>query len=349
MKAQSLEKYRKKNSLRKKNVNYLIDFVKRANDRAVSYTGHPDVGLSNRKGSELRTKTNILQHVQGNLEKFMSNFSIWMNLYHEAYPSISINPNLTDRYGYSLLYGLTNNDIIMLQNKLIPTERDMCTKLVSQLYINIQCQTTWERIYELEDHDSRCYLRDRASFWMSAERNGISGNCHNQKFIAWRNESKIHAGDWTFFFAEVPKSTMKIDTFLKYARNNDDDGISEEPLNYKCIGDAIVDFLRLGKMAYDSLRITCDIEHSDKCAQIEKYRQDLQSNIDDVDLKYKVNKHMIKLKDMLSDNHTPFANLIIKYPENPILKILFHSDDGNWRDFGFESADAFYILTFFTS
>ena len=93
MKAQSLEKYRKKNSLRKKNVNYLIDFVKRANDRAVSYTSHPDVGLSNRKGSELRTKTNILQHVQGNLEKFMSNFSIWINLYHEAYPSISINPN----------------------------------------------------------------------------------------------------------------------------------------------------------------------------------------------------------------------------------------------------------------
>tara|TARA_A100001015_G_C14859952_1_gene659928 strand:- start:31 stop:1005 length:975 start_codon:yes stop_codon:yes gene_type:complete len=324
--------------------------VKRANHRAVSYSGHSDVPLSNRKGSEMRMKTVVLDHVQGNLEKFMKHFTIWMDLYHEAYPDIKTNHNATGIYGNLLLVGLTNNDITMLQNKLIPTERDMHTKLVSELYVKKQCDNTWERHYELEDDDLRCYLRDRASFWMSAETSGISGNCYNEAFIAWRNESKIHAGDWTFFFAEVSKSKMNRDTFLKYARDEDKrDTIWDEPLNYKSVGDAIVDFLRLGKMAYDSLLITCDIKHSDKCSQIEKYRQEMQSNISDVELKCKVNRHMIKLKDMLSNNYTTFANLIVSDPIQPILKILFCSDDGNARDIAFESADDFYILTFFTS
>jgi hypothetical protein len=344
----SIEKYKKKKLLLDKNIKYIFEFVKRANCRAVSYNGHPDVALSNRKGSEMRMKTVVLEHVQGNLEKFMKNFTIWMDLYHEAYPNIKTNPNSTDRYGTLLLYGLTNNDVTMLQNKLIPTERDMHTKLVSELYIKKQCENTWERFYELEDDDNRCFLRDRASFWMNAEKSGISGNCYNQAFIAWRNESKIHAGDWTFFFAEVPQSKMNRDTFIKYARTYHH-GIFEESLNYKCVGDAIVDFLRIGKMAYDSLRITCDIQHSDKFKQIEEYRQEMQSNIDDVDLKCKVNEHMIKLKDMLYDKHTTFANLIIDNPKQPILKQLFYSDDGNAREFAFESVNAFYILTFFTT
>lgn len=343
----SIEKYKKKKLLLDKNIKYIFEFVKRANHRAVSYNGHSDVPLSNRKGSEMRMKTTVLQHVQGNFEKFMKHFTIWMNLYHEAYPSIKTNHNATGIYGNLLLVGLTNNDITMLQNKLIPTERDMHTKLVSELYIKKQCENTWERVYELEEDDNRCFLRDRASFWMDAEKSGISGNCYNEAFIAWRNESKIHAGDWTFFFAEVPKSKMNRDTFVEYAKTYRD--ICEESLNYIYVGDAIVDFLRIGKMAYDSLRITCDIQHSDKYKQIEEYRQAMQSNVDDVDLKRKVNEHMIKLKDMLSDKHTTFANLIIDDPKQPILKILFYGDDGNARELAFESADSFYILTFFTT
>ena len=153
-------------------------------------------------------------------------------------------------------------------------------------------------------------------------------------------------------FAEVPKWRIDRDTFLKYSKRFRD-GL-EQPENYTCVGHAIVDFLRLGSITYEFFGATCDIEHSDKAMDAEKHRQDIQSNLNDtdlkndIDLKCTVNKHLIRLKDMLASDHS-FADLIVKFPQRQITNVLFYSYDGNEREFGFETMDAFFVLTFMTS
>ena len=57
------------------------------------------------------------------------------------------------------------------------------------------------RFFELEEGDDLFRVREKASVWLDGEVAGISGRCAHEKFAAWRDASKIHAGDWSSFFA----------------------------------------------------------------------------------------------------------------------------------------------------
>ncbi len=327
------------------NIAYLIEFVTMANKNACSHGVYADVPrLSNRKGSEMSMKPRVMSQVGHNLEKVLKHYRVWLDLYHEAYPSIQCDANV-QRYGVLLLSDLSKNQIWMLRNKIVPTVNDMKRRDVSNLQTRVHSQES-ARIWELEEDEDLFRVREKASLWLDGEYLGISARCAHKKFAAWRDASKIRAGDWSSFFAQVPKHAMDRDTFVQLGRMMHGDE-RVRPFPYTCVGEAIVDFLRLGKLTYslDPVAI-CDIAHSDKYADVEAHRQELQSTVGEPELKRTINTHMLTLKDMLSSDEASFANLIVNNPMQPITNILFCNDDGNIEEVAFETADDFYILKF---
>lgn len=327
------------------NIAYLIEFVRLVNKNACSHGMYADVPrVSNRKGSEMRNKAHVMSQVGHNLEKVLKHYSLWLDLFHEAYPTIKDDENV-QRYGVALLSDLGRNQIWMLRNKIVPSINDMKRKDVSNLLLTRITAQSCERFFELEEDDDLFRVREKASLWIDGEVAGISGRCAHEKFAAWRDASKIHAGDWSSFFAQVPKHEMDRDTFVKLCQNMPE---RTQPFPYSCVGEAIVVFLRLGKLDYsfDPMAV-CDIEHSDTAADVEAHRQRIQSKVGDPELKRTINTHMLLLKEMLRD--ASFADLIIDNPRRPITNLLFCSGDGNSEEAAFETTDAFFILTFFTT
>lgn len=118
------------------NVAYLIRFVTLANQHACAHGVYADVPrLSNRKGSVMRKKPYVMRQVGHNLEKLLRNYRIWLDLYHEAYPTLHHDAHVA-RYGVALMSDLCNNQIWMLQNKIVPSADDMKRRDVSLLHIN---------------------------------------------------------------------------------------------------------------------------------------------------------------------------------------------------------------------
>lgn len=310
---------------------HLIRFVEVANENGFPHSLAPP-RVPHPRASAMRTRLRMLRHTQGHLRQFLRNLESWMAMYHDAHPTI----------GMELVGGMTLNDANMLNRGVVPSEDDMQCRDVGRLYE----PPPNARVYAIDEDDDLFQLRRHATFWMDAEVNGLSGQCAHADFARWRNELTIHAGDWSSFFAVVPKDAMDKQTFL---RCSGPPCAADYALDtFSCVGDAIVSVLRLGQLWYNFPDRVFQVAHSDTRADVQAQRQGLHPGFDVDEAGRAADRHMLALTEMLSDDAS-FAQLVVGTAAPArICEIFYAHGNGIEEEIAFESEDAFVFALFHT-